>query len=220
MTFQKASDMNGNVLGISVCSPRRYEPPKCLNYLTSPHVMIWSAVTASCVCLQAYFKLIELMGNDRSGELVPYHTLFQVGLEESSGIGIRQCTDGMGNAMRFNAIRRIPSWNCMAREISWGSLDDEGLIEFASQLGGSWGGPCGQTLRFSRSTHNVSDSESENMDLDASCTRVGGPLRTSSETKFIQSFDIDGELNKQCNIDEDQVHDSSKIIKDYKFSRI
>eukprot|EP01018_Ginkgo_biloba_P030970 Gb_17767 [translate_table: standard] len=372
MTFQEAYDMTGRVLGISVCSPRRHEPPRCLNYLTSPHVVIWSAVTASCA-FPGLFQAQELMAKDRSGELVPYHTPFQVGPEESSGIGIRQWRDGslesdlpmmqlkelfnvnhfivsqanphiapllrlkdlvrayggnfaaklahlaemevkhrcnqilelgfplggiaklfaqdwegdvtvvmpatlaqfakiiqnpsqlelqkavnqgrrctweklsamkancgielvldecvsslnhrrrvkkkterpasqgMGNAMRFNAARRIPSWNCMARENSWGSLDDEGLIESASQPGGPWGGPSGRTLRFSRSTHDVSDSESENMELNASWTRVGGPLmRTASATKFIQSFDVDGELNKQCNRDEAQVHDSSE----------
>ncbi|KAL3534526.1 hypothetical protein ACH5RR_002987 [Cinchona calisaya] len=48
LTFQEAYDMTGRILGITVCSPRKHETPRCLNYLTSPHVVIWSAVTASC----------------------------------------------------------------------------------------------------------------------------------------------------------------------------
>ncbi|OAY84901.1 Triacylglycerol lipase SDP1 [Ananas comosus] len=48
LTFQEAYDMTGRILGVTVCSPRKHEPPRCLNYLTAPHVVIWSASTASC----------------------------------------------------------------------------------------------------------------------------------------------------------------------------
>ncbi|CAK9873240.1 unnamed protein product [Sphagnum jensenii] len=92
LTFQEAYDLSGRVLGISVCSPRRLEPPRCLNYLTSPHVVIWSAVTASCA-FPGLFEAQELMAKDRSGRLVPYHTPAQVGPEEK-GIGKRQWRDG------------------------------------------------------------------------------------------------------------------------------
>ncbi|KAJ7566254.1 hypothetical protein O6H91_02G094700 [Diphasiastrum complanatum] len=83
LTFQEAYDLSGRVLGISVCSPRRHEPPRLLNYLTSPHVVIWSAVTASCA-FPFLFEAQELMAKDRQGQLVPYHTLPQVGPEEPS----------------------------------------------------------------------------------------------------------------------------------------
>jgi TAG lipase/steryl ester hydrolase/phospholipase A2/LPA acyltransferase len=92
MTFQEAYDLTGRVLGISVCSPRRHEPPRCLNYLTSPHVVIWSAVTASCA-FPGLFEAQELMAKDRHGQLVPYHTPVQVGREEQ-GVGTRQWRDG------------------------------------------------------------------------------------------------------------------------------
>ncbi|XP_060174614.1 triacylglycerol lipase SDP1-like [Lycium barbarum] len=75
LTFQEAYDMTGRVLGITVCSPRKHEPPRCLNYLTSPHVVIWSAVTASCA-FPGLFEAQELMAKDRSGNLVPYHPPF------------------------------------------------------------------------------------------------------------------------------------------------
>jgi TAG lipase / steryl ester hydrolase / phospholipase A2 / LPA acyltransferase len=73
LTFQEAYDITGRVLGITVCSPRKNEPPRCLNYLTSPHVVIWSAVTASCA-FPGLFEAQELMAKDRFGNIVPFHT--------------------------------------------------------------------------------------------------------------------------------------------------
>ncbi|KAK4481684.1 hypothetical protein RD792_012591 [Penstemon davidsonii] len=93
LTFQEAYDMTGRILGITVCSPRKHEPPRCLNYLTSPHVVIWSAVTASCA-FPGLFEAQELMAKDRSGEIVPYHPPFHLGPEESSGSSARRWRDG------------------------------------------------------------------------------------------------------------------------------
>ncbi|XP_027186338.1 triacylglycerol lipase SDP1 isoform X2 [Cicer arietinum] len=92
LTFQEAYDMTGRVLGITVCSPRKHEPPRCLNYLTSPHVVIWSAVTASCA-FPGLFEAQELMAKDRSGEIVPYHPPFNLGPEEGSS-QVRRWRDG------------------------------------------------------------------------------------------------------------------------------
>lgn len=69
LTFQEAYDMTGRVLCITVCSARKHEPPRCLNYLTSPHVVIWSAVTASCA-FPGLFEAQELMAKDRFGEII------------------------------------------------------------------------------------------------------------------------------------------------------
>ncbi|XP_010525498.1 PREDICTED: triacylglycerol lipase SDP1L [Tarenaya hassleriana] len=94
LTFQEAYDMTGRILGITVCSPRKHEPPRCLNYLTSPHVVIWSAVTASCA-FPGLFEAQELMAKDRSGEIVPYHPPFHLDPEESSGeSSVRRWRDG------------------------------------------------------------------------------------------------------------------------------
>ncbi|CAM6099233.1 unnamed protein product [Calypogeia fissa] len=94
LTFQEAYDLSGRVLGISVCSPRKHEPPRCLNYLTSPHVVIWSAVTASCA-FPGLFEAQELMAKDRHGRLVPYHSpiIGNVGPEELNNMK-RQWRDG------------------------------------------------------------------------------------------------------------------------------
>ncbi|XP_051138868.1 triacylglycerol lipase SDP1-like [Andrographis paniculata] len=93
LTFQEAYDMTGRILGITVCSPRKHEPPRCLNYLTSPHVVIWSAVTASCA-FPGLFEAQELMAKDRSGEIVPYHPPFHLGPEEVSSTSARRWRDG------------------------------------------------------------------------------------------------------------------------------
>ncbi|KAI3446507.1 hypothetical protein Pfo_003172 [Paulownia fortunei] len=93
LTFQEAYDMTGRILGITVCSPRKHEPPRCLNYLTSPHVVIWSAVTASCA-FPGLFEAQELMAKDRIGEIVPYHPPFHLGPEEAAGVSARRWRDG------------------------------------------------------------------------------------------------------------------------------
>ncbi|KAL0919243.1 hypothetical protein M5K25_011325 [Dendrobium thyrsiflorum] len=350
LTFQEAYDVTGRILGITVCSPRKHEPPRCLNYLTSPHVVIWSAVTASCA-FPGLFEAQELMSKDRFGEIVPFHAPFSVGPEQSSGASTRRWRDGSlesdlptmqlkelfnvnhfivsqanphiapllrvkelvraygGNfaaklahlaemeikhrcnqirelgfplgglaklfaqewegdvtvvmpatlaqyskiiqnpsyvelqkavnqgrrctweklsaikancaielaldecvallnhmrrlkrsveraaashghasTFKFSASRRIPSWNCIARENSSGSLDEESFVDTntsnhqgASHVGGSFG----KGGRSQISIPDAADSESESIDLN-SWTRSGGPLmRTASANKFI-----------------------------------
>ena len=110
---------------------------------------------------------------------------------------------GLSSTVKFSASRRIPSWNCIARENSTGSLDDDILADAASSFhqvasGHITGGPSGKNLRTHR-THDGSDSEPESVD-QPSWTRTGGPLmRTTSANKFIdfvQNLDIDTELNR------------------------
>lgn len=369
LTFQEAYDMTGRVLGITVCSPRKHEPPRCLNYLTSPHIVIWSAVTASCA-FPGLFEAQELMAKDRSGDLVPYHPPFHLGPDDTSDASSRRWRDGslevdlpmmqlkelfnvnhfivsqanphiapllrikefvrayggnfaaklaqlaemevkhrchqvlelgfplggiaklfaqdwegdvtvvmpatlaqyskiiqnpstlelqkaanqgrrctweklsamkancgielaldecvailnhmrklkrsaeraaaashgLSSTVRFNASRRIPSWNCIARENSTGSLEDF-LADVAAshhQGGSGSGAHATRNWRTHRSTHDGSDSEPENVDLN-SWTRSGGPLmRTTSADKFIdfvQNLELGSRLNKGLTID-------------------
>lgn len=385
LTFQEAYDMTGRVLGITVCSPRKHEPPRCLNYLTSPHVVIWSAVTASCA-FPGLFEAQELMAKNRSGELVPYHPPFHLELEEGLPIPGRRWRDGglendlpkiqlkelfnvnhfivsqanphasailrlkefvrayggsfaakvahiaemevkhrcnqllklcfpfggvskvlvqdwegditvvvpatltqylkliqnpthvelqkatilgrrciweklsaikancgielaldecvailnhmrrlkrsaeraaaasshgLSNTVRFSASRRIPSWNCIARENSTGSFEEDLLTDAPSSLhqvvGGHAGGASCPNLHSYRNMHDGSDSESETVD-HPSWTQTGGPLmRTSSANMFIDYFhslDGEAEMNRGPMIHSNHMahHQSSRVM--------
>lgn len=107
---------------------------------------------------------------------------------------------GSANLVRFSASKRIPSWNCIARENSAGSLEEEALVEAATAHHQGTSYTSGASNRGSssyRSMHDSSDSESDTADLH-SWTRSGGPLmRTASANKFInfvQNLDVDADL--------------------------
>ncbi|KAM2932844.1 hypothetical protein FF1_040867 [Malus domestica] len=93
---------------------------------------------------------------------------------------------GLASTYKVSASRRIPSWNCIARENSSGSLEED--------LTGD-----SKSFQTHRNIHDGSDSESERVDFN-SWTRSGGPLmRTTSANKlidFVQDLDIDAELNR------------------------
>jgi TAG lipase / steryl ester hydrolase / phospholipase A2 / LPA acyltransferase len=100
--------------------------------------------------------------------------------------------------LKISPSRRIPSWNCIARENSTGSLDEEVLADAAAAAvvfvhGGASSSKNRQSPR-TFSIHDSSDSESESIELN-SWTRNGGPLmRTASAQKFInymQNMEID-----------------------------
>ncbi|CAI9754801.1 unnamed protein product [Fraxinus pennsylvanica] len=391
LTFQEAYDMTGRTLSITVCSPRKHEPPRCLNYLTSPHVVIWSAVTASCA-FPGLFEAQELMAKDRTGEIVPYHPPFLSGPKQTSGASTRRWRDGsleidlpmmqlkelfnvnhfivsqanphiapllrvkefvrayggnfaaklaqlaemevkhrchqilelgfplggmaklfaqdwegdvtvvmpatlaqyskiiqnpsylelqkaanqgrrctwekfsaikancgielaldkcvamlnhmrrlkrsaeravaashgLSSTVRFNASKRIPSWNVIARENSTGSLEEALLADVAPSSQQTIGGSTGHASRnlgTHQNTHDGSDGESEHVDHN-SWTRSGGPLmRTTSADKFIdfvQNLEIDSRMNKGMMghlnnlvipvVGRDQIHQASSVM--------
>ena len=47
-TFQEAFDNTGRIINITAAPTNNYDPPRLLNYLTAPHVCVWSAAVASC----------------------------------------------------------------------------------------------------------------------------------------------------------------------------
>ncbi|KAI3471730.1 hypothetical protein Pfo_028380 [Paulownia fortunei] len=134
---------------------------------------------------------------------------------------------GLASTVRFNASKRIPSWNVIARENSTGSLEDDLLADVASSLHQGAGGSTGQIVRNWRThryTHDGSDSESESVDLN-SWTRSGGPLmRTTSSDKFVdfvQNLEVDSRMNKGMmghsnnlviqTAGRDQIHQGSRV---------
>eukprot|EP00172_Hildenbrandia_rubra_P004252 Plantae.Rhodophyta-Hildenbrandia_rubra.ctg8214.p1 GENE.Plantae.Rhodophyta-Hildenbrandia_rubra.ctg8214~~Plantae.Rhodophyta-Hildenbrandia_rubra.ctg8214.p1 ORF type:complete len:795 (-),score=164.91 Plantae.Rhodophyta-Hildenbrandia_rubra.ctg8214:6482-8866(-) len=72
LTFEEAYSRTKRILNITVCSVRSSsDPPLLLNYLTAPHVLIWSAAAASCA-LPFVFAAVELQAKDAQGKIVPY----------------------------------------------------------------------------------------------------------------------------------------------------
>eukprot|EP00698_Gefionella_okellyi_P021491 TRINITY_DN6985_c0_g1_i1.p1 TRINITY_DN6985_c0_g1~~TRINITY_DN6985_c0_g1_i1.p1 ORF type:complete len:533 (-),score=80.00 TRINITY_DN6985_c0_g1_i1:16-1614(-) len=71
LTFEEAYRRTGRILNISVTSANPFEVPSLLNYLTTPHVLIWSAAIASCA-LKGLYAPVELLAKERSGKIVPY----------------------------------------------------------------------------------------------------------------------------------------------------
>ena len=47
-TFQEAFDKTSKIINITVAPLNDYDSPRLLNYLTAPHVCVWSAVVSSC----------------------------------------------------------------------------------------------------------------------------------------------------------------------------
>jgi len=65
-TFQEAFDRTGRILNIIVSPQNRSDPPRLLNYLTSPHVLVWSAAVASS-SLPGVFEPNKLLVRDANG---------------------------------------------------------------------------------------------------------------------------------------------------------
>ena len=65
-TFQEAFDRTGRILNIIVSPQNRSDPPRLLNYLTAPHVLVWSAAVASS-SLPGVFEPNRLLCKDADG---------------------------------------------------------------------------------------------------------------------------------------------------------
>ena len=71
ITFQEAFDRTGRIVNIVVTPTRSGRIPMVLNYLTSPHVLLWSAALASCA-VPGVFEPVELRGRSMDGEEIAY----------------------------------------------------------------------------------------------------------------------------------------------------
>lgn len=70
-TFEEAYRRTKRIINITVSPVAHHHQPRLLNYLTTPHLTIWSAVLASCA-VPGLFPPVTLMTKDRSGEFRPY----------------------------------------------------------------------------------------------------------------------------------------------------
>jgi len=65
-TFQEAFDRTGRILNVTVTPNNASDPPRLLNYLTAPHVLVWSAAVASS-SLPGVFESNRLLVKDADG---------------------------------------------------------------------------------------------------------------------------------------------------------
>lgn len=71
LTFREAFERTGRHISISVSPRERHQSPRLLNALTSPHVLIRSAVRASCA-IPGLFDPVQLLARDAQGRTVPF----------------------------------------------------------------------------------------------------------------------------------------------------
>lgn len=69
LTFLEAYNRTRRILNICVSSASLYELPKLLNYVTSPHILIWSAVAASCSVPLVFSPASLLVKDPKTGEI-------------------------------------------------------------------------------------------------------------------------------------------------------
>ena len=73
LTFKDIHDKYKWNLNITVTDSEKTDEARLLNYLTSPNVVVWSAVAAS-TAIPRFFDPAELMVKDQdTGEIIPYH---------------------------------------------------------------------------------------------------------------------------------------------------
>lgn len=71
LTFEEAFKRTRRIINITVSPVDKHQKPRLLNYLTAPHVLVWSAVLASCA-VPGLFPAVMLMSKDRLGHEKPY----------------------------------------------------------------------------------------------------------------------------------------------------
>mmetsp|Transcript_38702 Transcript_38702/g.121293 ORF Transcript_38702/g.121293 Transcript_38702/m.121293 type:complete len:819 (-) Transcript_38702:163-2619(-) len=69
-TFQEAFDRTGRIINITVSPKNRTDPPRLLNYLTAPHVLVWSAAVASS-SVPGVFEASPLYVKESDGVIRP-----------------------------------------------------------------------------------------------------------------------------------------------------
>lgn len=72
LTFSEAFNKTRRILNITVSPGSTFEMPRVLNYLSSPAVIIWSAVAASCA-IPGVYNSAPLLAKDKSGKVIPWN---------------------------------------------------------------------------------------------------------------------------------------------------
>jgi predicted acylesterase/phospholipase RssA len=69
ITFLEAYERTNRFLNVTVTAADTNEPPRMLNYMTAPNVLVWSAVACSSA-FPGLFPAQELLARDRDGRFV------------------------------------------------------------------------------------------------------------------------------------------------------
>ncbi|CAM9431088.1 unnamed protein product [Phaeothamnion confervicola] len=72
-TFQEAFDRTGRIVNITVAPRNRTDPPRLLNYLTAPHVQVWSAAVCSS-SVPGVFDASTLLVKQADGSVRPEYS--------------------------------------------------------------------------------------------------------------------------------------------------
>lgn len=146
-----------------------------------------SAIKANCEIELALDECVAILNHMRR--------LKRMSQRAASASASAPASHGLSNTVKFSASRRIPSWNCIARENSTGSLED--LTDASSSLLQGLSSPNGVNAKTWK-THQA-DNDSESVELNT-WTRSGGPLtRTTSSNMFIdflQNLGVDTKISK------------------------
>jgi TAG lipase / lysophosphatidylethanolamine acyltransferase len=72
ITFEEAFAKTGRILNVTVALPNEIGIPQLLNYITAPHVLIWSAVVASTATSKTLYAPVQLYCKNETGSTEPY----------------------------------------------------------------------------------------------------------------------------------------------------
>ncbi|MBF0237105.1 MAG: DUF3336 domain-containing protein [SAR324 cluster bacterium] len=71
LTLEEAFKITGKHLNVTVSPAIENHATKLLNHLNAPHLLVWSAIMASCA-VPGIFPPVQLMAKDQQGNIVPY----------------------------------------------------------------------------------------------------------------------------------------------------
>ncbi len=72
ITFEEAFAKTGRILNVTVALPNEVGMPQLFNYITAPHVLIWSAVVASTATSKTLYAPVQLYCKNETGSTEPF----------------------------------------------------------------------------------------------------------------------------------------------------
>jgi TAG lipase / lysophosphatidylethanolamine acyltransferase len=72
ITFEEAFAKTNRILNVTVALPNEIGIPQLLNYITAPHVLVWSAVVASTATSKTLYAPVKLYCKNETGSTEPF----------------------------------------------------------------------------------------------------------------------------------------------------